>query len=90
MAETKIDKVLDVKGMVCPKPMIETKSALKSLEKGQVLQVITTDSSTKHSIPGLCEREGAKIIEMKEDAGNFTFIIQKQLQNTLTTEHTEK
>jgi len=77
MVEIKIDKVLNVVGMVCPRPMVMTMSTLKTMEKGQVLQVKANDSSTKHSIPSLCERSGHKLIEMKEEAGIITFIIQK-------------
>lgn len=76
-AEYKIDKVLDCKGMICPRPMVMTVGALKGMEKGQILQVITNDSSTKVSIPGLCERGGHKLLEIKEEAGTFIYIVQK-------------
>jgi tRNA 2-thiouridine synthesizing protein A len=77
MVEFKIDKALDVIGMVCPRPMIMTMSTLKTMEKGQVLQVKANDSSTKHSIPALCERGGYKLLDMKDEAGTITFVIQK-------------
>ncbi|MCL4536925.1 MAG: sulfurtransferase TusA family protein [Nitrospirae bacterium] len=75
--EAKIDKVLDVKGLVCPRPMVMTMNTLKTMEKGQVLHVLANDSSTKHSIPALCERSGYKLVEMKDEAGTISFIIQK-------------
>ncbi len=75
--DIKIDRVLDVKGLVCPRPMVMTMNTLKTMEKGQVLQVLANDSSTKHSIPALCERSGYKLLEMKEEAGTFIYIIQK-------------
>jgi tRNA 2-thiouridine synthesizing protein A len=75
--EVKIDKVLDVKGLVCPRPMVMTMNTLKTMEKGQVLHVLANDSSTKHSIPALCERSGYKLVEMKDEAGTISFVIQK-------------
>ncbi|MCL4492513.1 MAG: sulfurtransferase TusA family protein [Nitrospirae bacterium] len=75
--EIKADKVLDVKGLVCPRPMVMTMNTLKAMDKGQVIHVIANDSSTKHSIPALCERAGYKLVETKEEGGTFTFIIQK-------------
>lgn len=77
MVEVKIDKVLDVIGMVCPRPMIMTMSTLKTMEKGQILQVKANDTSTKHSIPALCERGRYKLIDMKDEAGTIIFLIQK-------------
>lgn len=75
--EVKIDKVLDVKGLVCPRPMVMTMNTLKTMEKGQVLHVLANDSSTKHSIPALCERSGYKLLEMKDESGTINFVIQK-------------
>lgn len=77
MSEVKVDKTLDVKGLVCPRPMVMTMNTLKAMEKGQVLHVIANDSSTKHTIPALCERAGYKLVEMRDEAGNINFVIQK-------------
>ncbi|HEX8947788.1 MAG TPA: sulfurtransferase TusA family protein [Dissulfurispiraceae bacterium] len=75
--ESRIDKVLDVKGLVCPRPMVMTMNTLKAMEKGQVIHVIANDSSTKHSIPALCERAGYILVEIKEEGGTINFLIQK-------------
>lgn len=77
MVNVVIDKVLDLKGFICPRPMIMTMSVLKSMEKGQVLQIICNDSTTKYSIPSLCERWDFRLLEMKEEDGVISFIIQK-------------
>ena len=37
------DQVLDAKGLNCPLPILKAKKALKSLEGGQVLEVLSTD-----------------------------------------------
>ncbi len=77
MVDVRIDKLLDIKGLICPRPMIMTMSTLKSMKKDQVLHIICNDKTTKHSIPGLCERSGSKLLEMKEEDGVISFIIQK-------------
>ncbi|GBD98481.1 sulfurtransferase TusA [bacterium BMS3Abin07] len=75
--DIKIDNELDVKGFVCPRPMVMTMNILKKMESGQTLKLIANDSSTKHSIPALCERAGYKLIEETDEGGEVTFIIQK-------------
>ncbi len=75
--ESHIDRELDVKGLVCPRPMVMSMSALKAMSPGQVLKITANDSSTKHSIPALCERAGYKLVEQTEEMGAFIFIIQK-------------
>lgn len=75
--DVKIDRELDVKGLVCPRPMVMSMTNLKAMSPGQVLKIIANDSSTKHSLPALCERAGYKLLEQQEELGSFIFIIQK-------------
>lgn len=72
-----IDEELDVKGMVCPRPMVMTMTALKGMQSGQILKVTGDDSSVKHSIPSLCERAGYRLLEQSEELGTYIFVIQK-------------
>ena len=71
------NKRLDVKGLVCPRPMVMTMTLLKGMGPGEVLEVIANDSSVKHSIPSLCERAGYKLLSQKDEGGEFIFLIQK-------------
>ncbi|MHB8881612.1 MAG: sulfurtransferase TusA family protein [Thermodesulfovibrionales bacterium] len=75
--DVKYDRELDVTGLVCPRPMVMSMSNLKAMSSGQVLKIIANDSSTKHSLPALCERAGYKLLEQQEESGSFIFIIQK-------------
>jgi tRNA 2-thiouridine synthesizing protein A len=72
-----IDKILDVKGLVCPVPTVMTSQALKEMKKGTSLKVITNDMTTKDSIPSLCTDNGYNIIDIKEEDGLIYFIIRK-------------
>ena len=50
----KADQVIDVKGQMCPRPLLMTKQALKTMQPGKILQVISVDVTTKltfHSYP---------------------------------------
>lgn len=72
-----IDKILDVKGLLCPAPTVMTSKALKEMKKGKILQVITNDMSTTDSISSLCTREGYNLLETKEIDGLLYFTIRK-------------
>jgi tRNA 2-thiouridine synthesizing protein A len=77
MKKTTIDKVLDVKGLLCPAPTVMTGKTLKEMKKGKTLQVITNDMTTKQSIPSLCTQEGYTVIELDEKEGLLYFIVRK-------------
>jgi len=75
--EVRHDEEIDVKGLVCPRPMVMTMAALKKMEKGGTLKVTANDSSVKHSIPSLCERAGYTLLEQAEEGGSYIFVIRK-------------
>jgi tRNA 2-thiouridine synthesizing protein A len=77
MPNVKINSVLDMRGLSCPMPMINAMNTLKSMKKGQLLQVICDDSNTKKNISSLCKRGGYRLLSMSEEKGVIKFIIQR-------------
>lgn len=69
---------LNLLGYHCPVPVHETRKALVGMEKGTTLEVIADDAETKHDIPLLLDRIGARLLSLVEDAGEIRFIIEKQ------------
>ena len=47
------------------------------LPEGDILEVIADDSEAKHDIPKLLDRVGARLVSLKEDAGEIRFYIEK-------------
>jgi TusA-related sulfurtransferase len=73
----KVNKILDVQGLLCPVPTVMTRNTLKEMKKGMSLQVITNDTTTKESIPSLCAQKGYTILELKEKEGLLYFTIRR-------------
>lgn len=78
MAVTKADSILDVRGLVCPMPVLKTKKALDALETGQTIEVLATDVASKADVPALLQRLGHELIEIKEVSGVISFFIRKR------------
>ena len=72
-----VDKELDLRSELCPRPMIMVMSTIKTLDQGDLLKVKTTDPTTKEAIPKLCERAGFTLLEMTEEGGTILFSIRK-------------
>ena len=68
---------LDLVGFFCPIPVHEARKALDRSKLGTIIKVICDDPETKHDLPALCNRLGAKIIEIEERVGEIIFTIQK-------------
>ena len=71
------DHVLDAKGLNCPLPILKAKKALKSLEGGQVLEVISTDPGSVADFGAFCRTTGNELLEQKEADGIYTYLIRK-------------
>ncbi len=66
----KADKVIDLRGLTCPGPILQTKKAIQELEPGQVLEIWGTDPGTKSDIPAWAKRTGHEFLGF-EDAGDY-------------------
>ena len=73
----KIDRVLNLSGLLCPNPSLITVKKLEDMKPGEILEVICNDKSVKESIPVLCREGGYELVETLEDKGLIHFIIRK-------------
>lgn len=71
------DKVLDAKGLNCPLPILKAKKALKEIEAGQTLQVLSTDPGSVADFQAFSRTTGNKLLEHSEEGGVYDFLIEK-------------
>ena len=70
-------KVLDLKGLKCPLPVLKARRTMKELAGGDILQVLATDPGAVQDFQAYCEATGDTLLEWGEEAGVFTFQIRK-------------
>ena len=68
MAErrTEADKMIDVRGEVCPFPWVHAKKALKKLSVGQVLRIVGDHGPALQTIPRNFTDEGQVVLDARE------------------------
>ena len=72
------DQVLDAKGLNCPLPILKAKKALKSMEGGKTLEVLSTDPGSVADFAAFCRTTGNELVEQDEADGIWTYIIRKK------------
>ena len=72
------DKVLDAKGLNCPLPILKAKKALKDMETGHILQVLSTDPGSIADFQAFCRTTGNELVEHSEEGGVYDFLIRKK------------
>lgn len=68
---------LDCRGMNCPLPILKTKKAMDTLERGQLLKMLATDPGSIPDVAAFSRRTGHEIVEQSEGDGEFTFLLRK-------------
>lgn len=71
------DKVLDVKGLACPMPLVKTRKAMNEIESGQIIEIQSTDKGAKTDLTAWAKSTGHELLEATENNDVFTFWIKK-------------
>ena len=69
------DETLDVRGLMCPLPVLKARKALKRLAPGTTLQVLATDPASVIDFKHFCETTPFELKGWREDAGVYAFRI---------------
>ena len=77
MSENSIDVSLDCSGMLCPMPVIKTKKAIKGMEIGQNLEMISTDPGAMPDMAAWARQTKHDLLESEDQGGTYRFLIKK-------------
>ncbi|HDZ62741.1 MAG TPA: sulfurtransferase TusA family protein [Nitrospirae bacterium] len=66
MHGTKIDKKLDIKGVVCPYTLVKSKLAVEDIEVGQVLEILLDYPEASSSIPKAMLNYGHSVLKVEK------------------------
>ncbi len=73
----KEDQILDCTGMLCPMPIVKTTKAMKELESGQILKMISTDAGSPPDIAAWSRQTGNELLLSTEENKKFIFFLKK-------------
>ena len=71
--EIQADQVLDCTGMLCPMPVVETSKAIKTVEVGQILQMIATDPGAPPDMAAWTRQTGHEMVAESIEDDKFLF-----------------
>lgn len=78
MAETiNVDKVMDLKGLPCPMPVVKVSKGIKDIQVGQVIEALITDRGALADIPAWARTSGNEILKTEQGEGVIKFYIKR-------------
>jgi TusA-related sulfurtransferase len=71
------EKTLDVRGLYCPSPAMQTVVELSKMQVGKILLVLADDPAAEDDISDLCRTRGHELVELKKNGNDLEFTIKK-------------
>lgn len=78
MALVEITQTVDAKGLSCPMPIVKTAQAIKTIESGEVLEVLATDAGSVKDFAAWCRSTQNELIDQSSDGTVYRFVIRRK------------
>ena len=77
--EITVEKVMDLKGLPCPMPVVKVSKGIKEVEVGQVIEAHSTDPGSMTDFPAWARTSGNEILKTEEDCDVIKFFIKRNV-----------
>jgi tRNA 2-thiouridine synthesizing protein A len=68
---------VDASGLKCPLPVLKARKAIKGLDAGARIRVISTDPASPLDFKHFCNTSGHELLSITEDGERIEFLIAK-------------
>ena len=76
MSETST-KTIDLKGLLCPMPIVKMAKAIKEVNVGETLEAFASDPGVMADVPAWCRSTGNELVTLEKQDKQFHFIIRR-------------
>jgi tRNA 2-thiouridine synthesizing protein A len=71
------DAELDVRGLLCPLPVLRARKRLSAMKPGEILRILATDPAAAIDFPHYCAESGHTLLSTDRQGDVLVFVIQK-------------
>ena len=72
------DTEIDTRGLNCPLPILKAKKALASMESGQVLKVVSTDTGSLRDFQAFAKQTGNELMGQQTEGDEFIHLLRRR------------
>jgi tRNA 2-thiouridine synthesizing protein A len=69
------EEEMDLRGLLCPLPVLKARKRLQTMPAGSVLKVIASDPMTAIDMPHFCSEQGHVLLSQKQRVDDLIFKI---------------
>jgi tRNA 2-thiouridine synthesizing protein A len=77
MADYKIARTLDYKGLKCPMPIVKISQEIGKMTVGDIAEVLTTDPGSLSDFPAWAKTTGQEVLETSQEPGLIKIYVKK-------------
>jgi tRNA 2-thiouridine synthesizing protein A len=77
MSDVAINKIIDLKGLLCPIPVVKMAKAIKEVQVGETIEAIATDPGVMADIPAWCRTTGNELVTLEKLDKQFRFVVRR-------------
>ena len=75
--EFTVAKVMDLKGLACPMPVVKVSKGIKEVAVGEMIEAISTDPGSLTDIPAWARTSGNEVVKTEQDGNVIRFFIKR-------------
>jgi len=72
-----VAKVMDLKGLACPMPVVKVSKGIKEVEVGEIIEAISTDPGSLTDFPAWARTSGNEIVDTQQSEEEIKFYIKR-------------
>ena len=71
------DAELDVRGLLCPLPVLRARKRLSAMKPGEILRMVASDPAAAIDVPHYCSESGHTLLSSEQQGNLLIFVIRK-------------
>jgi TusA-related sulfurtransferase len=71
------DLIVDTRGSFCPVPIIKLSEAVRNIDRGGVVELISDDAAIQLDLPAWCRSTGHRVISESHGEREWVYRVQK-------------
>jgi tRNA 2-thiouridine synthesizing protein A len=73
-----VTKSIDLKGLLCPIPVVKMAKAIKEIQPGETIEAFATDPGVMADIPAWCRTTGNELVTLEKLMDKqFRFVVRR-------------
>jgi tRNA 2-thiouridine synthesizing protein A len=68
---------LDLKGLLCPMPVVKIAQAMKQVQIGELVEAMATDAGVMADMPAWARTSGNELVELEKREKDFRFVVKR-------------